>query len=633
MPDGAGTPARWNRVVLWHGALALAFVVGLRLEKAAVLSIEPRGLAGWARFLAPDLACVLVVACCWLVLGPGRGRRWAMAGAYLVLLTLTAVAHSFLLITGHRLELALMAYAARNFGILREIFALVADERVVLRLVAAVTCALLPLVLPRHAGLRLPRWATVAGLILALLASALFPVRRAPAMAENDVVAFFASGRRLFDERRAARHAVAAEDFYRAPILRPPATRTPNLILVILESTGFGAVMGEPGSPAAAPALARLAAEGVLVERAYASVTHTSKALIGILCGVLPRLEMDIVESLEGNLPIPCLPRLLQDLGYRTVFLQSAWSGFENRPGLVRNLGFAEGAYRETLERPGFERLGYFGLDDAAMLEPALSWIASAGEGPYFMTLLTSAPHHPYQTPGTSVAQATADPRAAYRRAIAEQDRFLEELVRRLESARALEGALLVVLGDHGEAFGEHQRQQHDAVPYEEVVRVPWVFYGPDILGPPRTIAGLRHHIDLLPTVLSLLGVEWEGSLPGRDLLRGEGHELVVSACWWSRTCLTGRLEGIKVVYHFGRRPLEVFDLARDPLERDDLQGSLDAAVVREIEDRLLGYKLTVDRFWAQFPVRNGPPGWWAEGVPRPGAGNGLAATPPERSR
>jgi hypothetical protein len=622
--------AAWTRIVLWQGALALALVLALRLEKAAALGIDPGGPGGWLRFVLPDLGFVLLFESLWLLAGPAPGLRWALAAAHVAVLGLTALAHSFLLITGHRLEAGLAAYAVRHFGILREIFFMVADGAVATRLAAALLAALAPLALPRRrVGPRAPaalRWSALALGLLVLLAPA---GPRQPALAGSDVWTFFTGGRRLVPDPAAARHVVAPAAFYQPPVLTSAPTRRPNLILLLLESTGAGAVATE----GAAPALARLAAEGVTVEAAYASVSHTSKALVGILCGVPPRSTMDIVESLEGNLPIPCLPRLLAEAGYRTVFLQTAAAVFENRPGLVRNLGFVEGAYRETLERPGFERLGYFGLDDRGMLEPALDWIAAAGGEPYFMTLLTSAPHHPYQTPGAALGDALADPRAAYRRAIAAQDRLLEDLVSALAARGTLEQTVLIVLGDHGEAFGEHQRQQHDAVPYEEVVRVPWVFYGPAILGAPRRIAGLRHHVDLLPTVLGLLGIEWRGTLPGRDLLSAPGHDFVVSSCWWANTCLAGRSGDVKLVYHYGRRPLESFDLARDPAERGGAPVTLPAEELRELEARLLAHRLSVDRFWAQFPVAEGEETWWAEDLKAGREGRDPAARAPARSR
>jgi phosphoglycerol transferase MdoB-like AlkP superfamily enzyme len=604
----------WNRAVLAHAAGLLVLLLVLRVETASRLGADRLGPIGWVLFLVPDLGFLLVFEALWLLLGPGRGRRAALTGAHLLVAAFTALAHSFFLVTGYRLEIQLTLYAAQHFAMLDEIFSLSMDWRAGARLVAAAACALLPLVVWRRRSVRLPRMAALGALLMGL-ALCLLPLRTP--LAANDVSVFLASSRTLLRERLASRYALAPADFHRPPVVAGAPARLPSVILVVLESTGAGAVAPWT-SDADTPNLERLAEGGILVENAYASVTHTSKALIGILCGVLPRLDMEIVETGEGNLPVSCLPAILGTLGYRTVYLQSAHSRFENRPGLVRNLGYEGGAYLETLARAPFEKLGYFGLDDRAMVEPALDWIARVGESPYFMTLLTSVPHHPYQTPGVSLKEALAIPQEAYRQAIAAQDRFLGELVAGLERAGALERAVLVVLGDHGEAFGEHLRRQHDAVPYEEVVRVPWVLYSPAVLGAPRAVGGLRHQIDLLPTVLGLLGVPWEGKLSGRDLLTEEGHELVASACWYANTCMAARIGDTKVIYHFGRWPLEIYDLASDPGERRNIARVLPRETVDEVEDRMLGYKVSVDRFWAQFPVREGPERWWAAGSARP---------------
>jgi arylsulfatase A-like enzyme len=217
--------------------------------------------------------------------------------------------------------------------------------------------------------------------------------------------------------------------------------------------------------------------------------------------------------------------------------------------------------------------------------------------------------HHPYHAPGEAAPADESTHFEGYRAAVRHTDRFAGELLAKLAAAGQLDDTLVFVLGDHGEAFGEHVRRQHDVVPYEEAVRVPMMLAGPDWLGAPRRIGGLRHHVDLLPTLLELLGAEWQGRLPGRSLLTSDGHESVWSSCWYDNWCLAVRTGNLKYVFHYGRRPAEVFDLSRDPGERADLSATLPAALKEAIERKLLAERFSIDAHYrANAPHRRADP-------------------------
>jgi lipoteichoic acid synthase len=230
-----------------------------------------------------------------------------------------------------------------------------------------------------------------------------------------------------------------------------------------------------------------------------------------------------------------------------------------------------------------------------------VAWAAADDDQrPFFLTLLTVAPHHPYEVPGQR-SRWLGETREQYLAAIHHQDRFLGAVLGELGRAGALDDAIVVILGDHGEAFGEHRRFQHDAVPYQEVTHVPLLVLGPEErIGPPRRVGGLRHHFDLVPTLLRLAGAGWEGALPGRDLFASPGHQRVFSSCWYPDYCLA-MVEGeMKFVYHFGRRPLEAFDLARDPAESRNVADELPASRVIAARDRMAALNASVARFWAE---------------------------------
>ena len=72
---------------------------------------------------------------------------------------------------------------------------------------------------------------------------------------------------------------------------------------------------------------------------------------------------------------------------------------------------------------------------------------------PFFLTLLTSNAHHPYETPEVGRREALREPFKSYQQALVAQDQLLGELVAGLERLGRLESTLLIVLGDHGESF------------------------------------------------------------------------------------------------------------------------------------------------------------------------------------
>lgn len=350
------------------------------------------------------------------------------------------------------------------------------------------------------------------------------------------------------------------------------STRRHNVVLVVLESMAAGRTSLTDPSLRTTPFLESLARKGRLVETGYGVVPHTSKALVSVHCGVFPYFSPATLEANPGHLPGPCLAQLLADQGYATAFFQPAEEHYERRAELVAAFGFETFRGKESLVAEGFDESSYFGWEDDAMLEPAVRW-AQEQEPPFFLSLLTLTSHHPYSVPvGFPRTKYSPTPELDdYLNTIAYTDRFVSRLYGRLEAAGLIEDTVFVVVGDHGEGFGEHGRRQHDAVIYEEGLRVPMIVVGPDTGTPGTPIEGLRQIIDVTPTILDALGYQLGGEIPGRSLLSTPGHEVLYFDCYFYGYCSALREGDRKYVYHYGRRPDEVYDLASDPAERREL--------------------------------------------------------------
>lgn len=636
--ESQDTQSPWQRPVtaaLIQGTLLLLVLFYFRLAKGISLGLAS-GASNTLALLLPELGSVLVLEAGLLaaaLLTPGGLKRkvwWCLFyTAHLLAHLAIVVEHTFFHFTGIRLSLQLLNYAFDNLEMLVSLIFFGVDGRLVSRLVVGVLCVLLGILLERKTQIgkaltiRRPLFLGAGIVAPAVLGLALMALPQPEQVRNSDLRTstlsqlFFRLGDPDEALRRAAAFQISHEELYQAPMVAaeaPPQGEGPNILLIILESTRADSV--PPSAPqetwASTPNLATLARQGLVFDHSYGSVTHTSKALVTILCGLFPRFDMPIHETLEGNLPIPCLPKLLTQSGYRTAFLQTALGKFENRPGLVRNMGFQQAAFQETLSSQGFDSTGYLGMDEMAMVEPARQWITRGGPEPFFLTLLTVSPHHPYQVPGIPTEQVDAS-WDDYRSALRHQDLFIGKILEILQEAGAWDNTVVIALGDHGEAFGEHWRRQHDIVPYEEAARVPLTLWAPSLLGPPQRKGGLRHHLDIMPTVLELSGTDWQGKLPGKSLLSSPGHDRVLVSCWFTDTCLAVRQGNRKLIYHYGLRPTEVFDLASDPGEVLNLAPNLPEEELRRWEAESLALKLSFDSFYQGLPLHSGPERWWQQ--------------------
>jgi len=361
------------------------------------------------------------------------------------------------------------------------------------------------------------------------------------------------------------------------------AARSPNVVLLVMESTGRDStsLTGARGL-ARTPNLQALAAGGLEMTGARAVVPHTTKSLFTVLCGRLPLMQLALLETTSA-IQLQCLPSILRAAGWRTAFFQSSLGVFEDRPRLVRKLGFAWFAAWEDI---GGEPLGYLASDDQSLAGALAAWLdrsaaSSAGPGPrpFFATLLTSATHHPYRLSAAAAARAraagspTETDSDRHARLIEEEDRLLGS-VRKVLRQRGLDGrTVIVAIGDHGEGFGDKGIRQHDNDFFEEGLHVPWVMAGPGVRH--AVVGGEASLVDVTPTILDLLGVSLAPAAaratPGRSLLGGAPREprLLVFSCWYDERCRGFVEAGRKVVFVPEADRGFWFDLAADPDERD----------------------------------------------------------------
>lgn len=283
------------------------------------------------------------------------------------------------------------------------------------------------------------------------------------------------------------------------------------------------------------PFFDRLAARGVLFERAYAQYPGTLQSHMSIFTGLYPGEHDVMPPALVLSPQIPTLPELLSRAGVRTAgHSEGGWMA----GGFGFRRGFADWTDHPYSADTDVERTLGLGLEFLRSVAPAER---------FFLFLHTYSVHDPYRPPQEVVERfwpgpppaemfdpdgpefsrfnrerLTASPeqlaylRALYDASIAYVDHQLEVFWGEVEELGLADETTLVVTSDHGEEFAEHGLLAHTQV-YPECLHVPLLVVHPARREPLR-LQPLVELVDLAPTLLELAGAP-PPKMSGRSLL------------------------------------------------------------------------------------------------------------------
>ncbi|MFA6187019.1 MAG: LTA synthase family protein [Phycisphaerae bacterium] len=343
-----------------------------------------------------------------------------------------------------------------------------------------------------------------------------------------------------------------------------------NLVMVVLEGIAPGQTKFLDPNSANVPFLASLGNEGVSFTNCRTVATHTTKALFAIHTGEYPSVSQDYIEASVREKNYRSIATILKSCGYRTAFFQSADGIFEARPGLVNNLGFEKFFARQDIADAN-SYLGYLAADEFELIQPVCDWIKQSDK-PFMLTILGSASHDPYEIPDKYKDPNYSDddePEVKYRRLIEYTDAFLADLYKKLGKVTNMDKTIFCVIGDHGEAFGQHDRYGHARIPYDEVLKVFWFIKSPKMIKRSVKIDTTVSSIDVTPTLLNLLGFDiTEADFDGINALAQDILVRKLFFSTWMKNGPAGFMLGReKFIYDTTNEMMTVFDLSQDPAE------------------------------------------------------------------
>lgn len=311
----------------------------------------------------------------------------------------------------------------------------------------------------------------------------------------------------------------------RAP--EPSAGARPNVVLVVActlrrdQLTPYGA----PGH--VSPFLDELARSGARFADAVDAAPWTRAASAALLTG-RHAIEVGMIEPGDAtdhhrlSADATTLAELLRDAGYETL-------GVTANPNLNAVFGFGQGydRYHEVQslwrEQRGADHVPKPSVDDVVAAALALVDARARPQAPLYLRLVTLDTHEPI--PNDPLASARFEeeglpPRVARYRW---QVNVLDAGLRRLWDALALRGytadnTVFVVVNDHGEGlqWPPNHGRGHGNFVLPSAVEMPWIVAGPGV-PPGHVVEGVASQVDVLPTLLGLVGVPGGDAGEGRD--------------------------------------------------------------------------------------------------------------------
>ncbi|KAJ5774082.1 Alkaline phosphatase-like alpha/beta/alpha [Penicillium paradoxum] len=287
---------------------------------------------------------------------------------------------------------------------------------------------------------------------------------------------------------------------------------------------------------------------GLNVRGAMTGSSLTFKSVLGSHCGVNP-LPVDLLEESALEIYQPCLPQIFElfnqgksqpaqhaqqrrqnssatqsaalDYPWKSVFMQSITDDYDRQNILNENMGFKHKVVKSDLESPHSKHkaqgkeINYFGFAETELHPYVMDLFEEAANNKtrMFLSHVTSTTHHPWGTPGdfhkepymSDQGNINHDLMNNYLNAARFVDIWLGDIMNMLDQTGIANETLVVVVGDHGQAFGEDNKEMTGTYHNGHIsnFRVPLVFHHPKM--PRVDITANATALAIVPTILDLL--------------------------------------------------------------------------------------------------------------------------------
>ena len=282
-----------------------------------------------------------------------------------------------------------------------------------------------------------------------------------------------------------------------------------NVVLIMEESMSAQFLGAFGNEQALTPNLDRLANEGLLFKRIYATGTRTVRGMEAVTMSVPPTPGRSTVKR-PDNANMFSLGLLFKEKGYDTKFLYNGYGYFDNMNAFFSGNGF-EIIDRGSLDKEEITFANVWGVCDEDIFRRAVKeFDRSHAQGkPFLGYVMTTSNHRPYTYPDGKIDIPSQTGRSG---GVKYSDYALGEFINEAKLHPWFADTIFVVVADHCAGSAGYQE-----LPVHQY-HIPLIFYGPGIITP-GVNRRLASQIDVVPTILGMLHWNYQSKFFGKDIL------------------------------------------------------------------------------------------------------------------
>ncbi len=342
-----------------------------------------------------------------------------------------------------------------------------------------------------------------------------------------------------------------------------------NIVFITLDTVRADHLHCYGNAKIKTPIIDALAKSGALFETAVAQAPLTLPSHASMFTGTNPNVHH--VRDTGGFVLQPSsitMASILQKHGWNTA-------AFVGAVVFKKLFGFNQGFLTYDDQMPADANGEGVMRNAGVTVDRAISWLntqSTQPAQPFFVWLHFYDAHQPYVPPPAEFQRQY--PGNVYDAEIAYMDQQVGRFLDAVRKKSPAQKTLIVLLSDHGESLGDHGEYQHGIFLYDSTVRIAWIMTGPGIPANVRVLQQART-IDLLPTVLDLLGGRASAAVQGTSLVPAFNDKPVSTEYSYEETMYPkfimnwAALRGIHTTdWMYVRAPKpELYDLKNDPGE------------------------------------------------------------------